>query len=163
MSLDENVQYWVGRDGQTFGPYSAAEVREYLRTGHVVATDYLRGERDTEWTTIAAALGLSAAPPRPMTTAPQASGNSKDFMYAVWGLVLGVLGLFCCGFFTAVPGIFLSRIAMKSTDERSHQLGLVGVIVNVLAIIAAVAGLCVLIPMYNQFTQALDNMQGGMR
>jgi hypothetical protein len=163
MSLNETVQYWVARDGQTFGPYSAADLREYLRTGHVVSTDYLRGERDSEWTTVALALGLPAAPPRPATAAPQAAATDSAFLYAVWGLVLGVLGLFCCGFFTGVPGIFLSYVGLKSTDERAHHLGLVGVIVNALAIIAGIAGICLLIPMYNQFSQAMEQMQGGMR
>ena len=40
--------------------------------------------------------------------APQAT-NKK----AIWSLVLGILGLVCCGFFTGIPALILGNNARK--------------------------------------------------
>src|SRR4051794_8995083 len=36
-------------------------------------------------------------------------GPPKNSSKAVWALVLGILGLLCCGFFTGIPAIILGK------------------------------------------------------
>lgn len=68
MPLDDAAQYWIARGQQTFGPYTGAQVREYVASGNIALSDMLRGERDAEWTPVSFALG--AVPPQNPGAAP---------------------------------------------------------------------------------------------
>ena len=46
--------------------------------------------------------------PQPAYGAPQPT-NKK----AIWSLVLGILGIVCCGFFTGIPALILGNNAKK--------------------------------------------------
>lgn len=164
MPLNEHDQYWIAREGTTFGPYAAGEVREYVRLGNIVPSDHLRGAEDDEWTTVAAALGLTAAPPVPSAAGP-AGAPAEDpniLAMAAWGLGLGVAGFLCCGVFTAVPGLFLSIKAMKSNVHRTYQLGLAGVVVNVVAIILSCMGMCAMWTFLDQMGPAFEQAMRGL-
>jgi hypothetical protein len=66
---------------------------------------------------------------------------------ALWALILGILGLVCCGIFTAVPAIILGNNAKKeiaaSGGMQSGQgmaqagfiLGIVGVVLSILLVL----------------------------
>lgn len=49
--------------------------------------------------------------PQPGYGAPQPT-NKK----AIWALVLGILGIVCCGFFTGIPALILGNNAKKEID-----------------------------------------------
>ena len=90
--------------------------------------------------------GYGAAPPPPPGYGPgpggygvpQRGNNSK----AIWALVLGILGLLCCGFFTGIPAIILGRRAQNEIDLSGGAQGGRGMATAgfVLGIIACVWG-----------------------
>lgn len=49
----------------------------------------------------------------------KATGNSKA---AVWSLVLGILSMFCCGFFTGIPAIIVGIIALVNIANAAGAL-----------------------------------------
>jgi hypothetical protein len=65
--------------------------------------------------------GYGSAPPPPPgygqgpAYGPPPGNNKK----AVWALVLGILGLLCCGFFTGIPAIILGKQAQNEIDRSS--------------------------------------------
>jgi len=69
-----------------------------------------------------------------------AAGTSKK---AIWSLVLGIVGLCFCGFFTGIPAIILSRSA-KSDIARTGQggsgLATAGLVLGILAIVSGIIG-----------------------
>ena len=79
-------------------------------------------------------------PPPPAYGAPPPGGaaptgnNSK----ALWSMILGILGLVCCGIFTGIPAILLALSARKEI-ERTGQSGggmaTAGLILGVLSVI----------------------------
>ena len=89
--------------------------------------------------------GYGAPPPSGGYGAPPPAGgyaqggtNSKS----VWSLVLGILGLLCCGFFTGIPAIILGRRAQGEIDTSGGMQGGRGMATAgfVLGIIACVWG-----------------------
>lgn len=68
----------------------------------------------------------------------QAGSNKKS----VWALVLGILGLLCCGFFTGIPAIILGRSAQSEIDASGGAQGGRGMATAgfILGIIACVWG-----------------------
>ncbi len=94
--------------------------------------------------------GYGSAPPPPPGGGYGAPGygpppgNSKK---AIWSLVLGIAGLVCCSFFTAIPAIFLGRSAIKEIDASGGRLSGRGMATAgfVLGIIATVFGIIYLI------------------
>lgn len=101
------MTYRIARNGQSvqiFGPYTEAQVREYLASGNIAASDLGQMEGTSEWVPILELFPLAATP------VPPAMGNvtagepvplypdPPDFPW--WGALL--LGLITGGFFFVV-------------------------------------------------------------
>ena len=75
-------------------------------------------------------------------TAPGAPTNKK----ATWALILGILGLLCCGIFTAIPALIVGIMANKEIGASGGNqagrgmaiaaivLGIVGIVLSLLVI-----------------------------
>ena len=71
---------------------------------------------------------------------------------AIWSLVLGILGLVCCGFLAGIPAIVLGRSAQREIDASGGAqsgrgmatagfvLGIIGVVWGVLYLILVLTG-----------------------
>ena len=69
---------------------------------------------------------------------------------AIWSLVLGILGLVCCGFFAGIPAIILGRMAQREIEQTGQQgrglatagfiLGIVSCVFGVLSAILFATG-----------------------
>lgn len=73
--------------------------------------------------------------------APAPQGNNQK---AIWSLVLGILGLLCCGFFTGIPAIILGRSAQKEIAQTGQQgagLAKAGFIIGIVACVLSVIGI----------------------
>jgi hypothetical protein len=71
-----------------------------------------------------------------------AGGTNKK---AIWSLVLGIVGLVCCGFIAGIPAVILGNIAKKeiaTSGEGGRGMATAGL---VLGIIACVWGVIYLI------------------
>ena len=85
--------------------------------------------------------GYGAPPPPPGApggyggygAAPQGS-NKK----AVWSLVLGIIGILCCGFLTGIPAVILGKMAQKEIDAtgggQGRGMATAGFILGIIAI-----------------------------
>ena len=82
---------------------------------------------------------------------PVAPQNQK----AVWSLVLGILGIVCCGLIAAIPAVILGHLAKKEVAaaagaqrgegmaQAGFILGIIGIVLSVLVVLfwlAFVAG-----------------------
>ena len=51
------MNLYVSRDGQTFGPYTVDQAKEFLHSGQLLATDFALYEGESEWTNLGVLLG----------------------------------------------------------------------------------------------------------
>jgi hypothetical protein len=95
--------YQISRGGQTYGPYTLADLKRYVDSGHVLLSDLAKSDEMAEWATVAEILnpaGLPpAAPPAPAVETAFAGAYAPQPVYAPvaqysdppnlhWGLVL---------------------------------------------------------------------------
>jgi hypothetical protein len=91
------------------------------------------------------------APPPPAYGQPQYGGGTPGSnQKALWSLILGILGLVCCGIFTGIPAMILGRSAQGEIARTGQTgagmakagfiLGIVSVVFTVLAILLYALG-----------------------
>ena len=112
------MTYRVARSGQTFGPYTDAEIRQYIASGNIGMADMVQAEGSFEWVPV---LHLFPFVTMPQAPAPQVAGprvlypDPPDFPW--WGALL--LGMVTGGLFFVVWDIveasWLKRIEKTST------------------------------------------------
>lgn len=95
------MQIHISRDGQSFGPYSDVEVRNYLGTGHIKASDLAWQEGQSEWkplNTLPGFEGYSALVPPviPTPAIPEADYHHvSTFKFIVLSIVtFGIYDLY---------------------------------------------------------------------
>jgi hypothetical protein len=176
MPLSENTPYWIARGQQMFGPYTAAQVREYVQSGNIVASDMIRGESDPEWISVSVALGLGLppAPPggagygmpygyasqQPHGGAYPSSSAAPDpsRSFALWSIGLGLFGFFCCSCASPV-GLVLGVIALTKARPESRGLAWAGIIIGIVALLVNI-GMAILFaarPELNPLNDLLKN------
>ncbi|MCC6264332.1 MAG: DUF4339 domain-containing protein [Bryobacterales bacterium] len=64
------MMFMIKRGDQEFGPYSGADIRQYLSSGNIVETDLVRAEGTDRWLTVQDIVGGKAAQPQAATPAP---------------------------------------------------------------------------------------------
>jgi Domain of unknown function (DUF4190) len=67
---------------------------------------------------------------------PGAAGSTNK--KAIWSLVLGIVGLICCGFFTGIPAIILANMAKKeiaTSGQSGGGMATAGLVLGVIAVI----------------------------
>ena len=71
--------------------------------------------------------GYESTPPPPPPGYGQGPGGygapAANNKKAVWSLVLGILGLICCGIFTGIPAIILGKQAQNEIDASGGAQG----------------------------------------
>jgi len=92
------MEVWIGRDGERHGPYTEADVREWLRSGKLSPEDLGWYQGMTEWKPLSAlfpeappALDRVYSPPKaPLQTAPDRERSLEDHA-GFWKRVLAYL------------------------------------------------------------------------
>ena len=77
-------------------------------------------------------------PPPPQYGAPAPGAVPGTNKKAIWSLVLGIIGLVCCGFLAGIPAIILANMAKKeiaTTGEGGGGMATAGLVLGVLAVI----------------------------
>ena len=113
------MTYRIARSGQTFGPYTDFEIRQYIASGNIGMSDLAMAEGAGEWVLVQHLFPVTAVPvPPPMAPIPGPTvmyPDPPDFPW--WGALL--LGCVTGGLFFVVWDIveasWLKRIEKKST------------------------------------------------
>jgi hypothetical protein len=65
---------------------------------------------------------------------------------AVWALVLGIVGVLCCGFFAGIPALFLGNSAKKEIaysggTQSGTGMAQAGVVLGIISIVLTILGI----------------------
>ena len=91
-------------------------------------------------------------PPPPPPPPPGAGGYGYGYatpqtnQKAIWSLVLGILGLVCCGIFTGIPALFLGMSAKKEIEaaggaQSGAGMAQAGFVLGIIATALALLGI----------------------
>lgn len=116
----------IGADGKEYGPISAEQLRQWINQGRVNNSTKVKGETDSDWQTLGTLPDFAstlANPPPPLSAGPAATTTAapKTSALAISSLVLGILGLFTCGF-TALIGLILGIIGFTKIKKSQGRL-----------------------------------------
>ncbi len=121
------MTYRIARNGQTlqiFGPYTEAEVRQYLASGNILVSDLAQIEDSVDWVPVLELFPLAATPPvQPLTaqrTVPLALYPDPPDL--PWWITL-LLGVITGGLFFVVWDI-VQAAWMRRVQPASNALAL---------------------------------------
>ncbi|HTS29408.1 MAG TPA: GYF domain-containing protein [Bryobacteraceae bacterium] len=167
------MNYYIARDGQQFGPYTLAEVQQYVKDGNILLTDLAHSEGMASWVPVQQILGNIPVPQQPAPAPnygqvpvyqqPQAVAPQPGNVIGAgplppdlhWALVL-LLGVITCGIFSYVwmfvQAGFVRKLQPSSNGMMLYALGLPGIFLGEILQVAggsedsikAVGGLIVL-------------------
>ncbi len=151
----------IGADGRQYGPVPGQVVRRWVAEGRVTGQTPAQAEGTAEWKPLSAfpefadlavPASISGAAPPPVCAPPQAAPRPRTSSMATAGFICGLLGLMCCMPVLSVPGLAFSIIGLVETRRQPDKfageglaitglvLGMVGVALVVLMIIACLSG-----------------------
>lgn len=86
-------------------------------------------------------------PPPPGAFPPQFAGLKVMGDNTKWAFVLGIVSLFCCGPFTALPGLFLAKkdmdeIAAGRAPQMDESKAKAAFYLNIIALCLSIFGIC---------------------
>jgi hypothetical protein len=134
------MHYHVSRGGQTYGPYTLADLQRYVASGHILLTDLAKSEEMTEWVSVGQILNpvesQAAAPAAFVPVQPQVAGGAAGYSDPVnaypdppnlhWGLVL-LFDFLTFGLFQIVwnfvMAAWLKRVQRNSNTVLFYALG----------------------------------------
>jgi hypothetical protein len=139
------VTYFVSRGGQEWGPYSLAQLQQYVTEGRIAPSDLVRTEGVEQWATVSEVIGnIAAAPPPtnygsvPVYGTPAAPGSAApgDLPPGLhWALVL-LLAVVTCGVFgwiwMFVQAAYMKKQRPGNTVIVLYAIGLAVVIFGAL-------------------------------
>lgn len=91
-------------------------------------------------------MSYAGPPPPPDASGGYGYAQPKTNQKAIWSLVLGILGLVCCGFFAGIPALILGNMAKKEIAasggaETGAGMAQAGFVLGIIAIVLGVLGL----------------------
>jgi hypothetical protein len=117
------VNYFISRDGQTYGPYTLAELQRYTASGEVSLNDLATSDGLTEPVPVAQIIGTIAAPTAFNAVRTVSEANTyPDPPNLHWGLVL-LFGIISCGLFSIVWDI-VQAAWLKRIEPESKALSI---------------------------------------
>ena len=135
----------LGTDGRQYGPVTAEQIRRWIAEGRANAQTQTLAEGALEWKPLGALpefAGHFGGPVPPPISAVTSSHFRRTNAFALWGMIFGVLSLFCCCLWLILSplGLIFSLIGLSQINERPdlHEgrgLAIAGIVLSSLGLI----------------------------
>jgi GYF domain 2 len=113
------MNYYVARNGQTYGPYSPETVQKYLAEGSILATDAARTEAMPDWIPLGQLVAAPAGPAPSISNPPPSLHWALVFLFnLLTGGIFGFVWIF-------VQAGWVKSIDPSSTAIRDYLLGMI--------------------------------------
>src|SRR5256885_10760157 len=87
------MEYQIQRGDQKFGPYSLAELQQYVQEGRVLLTDLAQSEGMSDWVPVSQILGNIPIPAPAQVLAPPAQNLIPLPPNLHWALLLAIMAV----------------------------------------------------------------------
>lgn len=144
MDLLPNANYWIARGQEVFGPYTGRQVREYLASGNIVPSDMIRGDTDSEWSSVALLLGLPTQTGAPPMIAAQRAGVTTGEILGYWAIGVGLVGLIVCCLVSPV-GVVLGIAGVVKSQPGRRSIAWIGLLISLLAFLVNIGGIILML------------------
>jgi hypothetical protein len=114
------MEYRIARDGQTYGPYTEAELREYLASGNLVETDLARTETMDKWLPLRKVLPKQKKPKRGALNPAGLRPNIPAPPDMPWWMALALT--FVTGFAFSVAWNIFEAVWLYRADKNRRPL-----------------------------------------
>ena len=74
---EQDIEWFLARDGQRHGPISDIELRKFIELGHLKPTDLVWRQGFSNWEQAGIVFPVTAAPPRPAQPAQPPFGHFR--------------------------------------------------------------------------------------
>jgi hypothetical protein len=137
------MDYQIQRGDQKFGPYSLAELQEYVRSGHISLTDLAQSEGMSEWVSVSQILGnipipapapTAAVPAQELVPLPPNLHWAIVLVMLVLGRLIGLLLILFTWVWSLVLANWARRLVNKNTAMVLVAMYPAGVVAGILAI-----------------------------
>lgn len=142
----------LGADGRQYGPVSPEQLRRWIAEGRANASTQTLAEGAAEWKplgTLPEFAGHFAPAVPPAVTGPRATYGRKTNGNALWGMIFGILALFCClccclNIPLGAVGLIFSIIGLSQINEfpelyEGRGLAIVGIVLSALGLLLGVS------------------------
>jgi len=119
----------IGGDQKEYGSVTADDLRKWIADGRLNAQSLAKEENDTEWRPLSAfpefadALGVSSAPPPPLTAPIAGAGGGRDAaLQLVKGPVIGLKVTAILGLFLVAVGLVVNILMLSGVHIGPQQI-----------------------------------------
>ena len=117
------MNYFITREGHSYGPYTLSDLQRYVASGEVLLTDLATSEGMTTPVPVSQIIGNITAPPTYQPVAPTAAtAFYPDPPNLHWGLVL-LFVVLSCGIFSIIWEV-VQAAWLKKVDAYSKALSI---------------------------------------
>jgi Domain of unknown function (DUF4190) len=97
--------------------------------------------------------GYGPPPPGYQQPVGAYGGGGQQNQKALWSMILGIVGLVCCGLFTAIPAIILGHMGKKEIDaaggaQSGRGMAQAGFIMGIIGTVLSVVGLIIYVAIF---------------
>ena len=143
------MEYQIQRGDQKFGPYTLAELQQYVQEGRVLLTDLAQSEGMTDWVPVSQILGnipipapaqVLAAPPQDLVPLPPNIPWVVVLLALIVGQFLGLLSILFITIWSIVLANWARRLVKNNTALVLVAMYPAGFIAGILAVAAGIGG-----------------------
>lgn len=157
----------IGADQKEYGPITADQLRQWISEGRINANTKVQAEGSGIWKTVGELpeFGVTLPPPPPAPRyapgAPISMGPppEKTNMVALWAMICGIVGVFCCQIILGPLALILGIVALSQIKKNPHEKGsgmaITGIVLGILALLLVAAFLVLMLA----FPDMLKNLQ----
>jgi hypothetical protein len=159
----------IGADQKEYGPITADQLRQWISEGRINANTKVQAEGSGVWKTVSELpeFGLTLPPPPPSGPKYAPGGPismgpppEKTNMLAVWSMICGIVGVFCCQIIIGPLALILGIVGLSQIKKNPHEKGsgmaITGIILGILALLIGI-GAVIFMLLFPNYLKNLPN------
>lgn len=140
------MKWFYAKDGQQIGPVEYSEIQRLQTEGQLTGDSLVWEQGSPNWVKLSTVQnpGASSAPSLAAGSPVSPIQEAKTNVLSIVSLVLGIIGIPCCGLIIGAAAAICGHIALgqiKTTGENGKGLATAGLILGYIGVALSILGL----------------------